>query len=824
MKMNFKIFLCVLGCSVLMIYGQQPSKNRLFPDLPILKVPTNHDPHFTDFPERSFYESRNNWQQIIDTTWGSGLPLIDKQNIFNIYANALQNMFDGFLSLGMDWSDWDSLRSHYFLQITDSTSRGGFSALMSRLSHSLRDIHTETFDSVLLGTPLNPGIPILILSGFVTVQHFGAVLTVLPDSSLLVLRAVPNHPLGLQAGDIVLGYEGIPWRMLVQELLQAGLPLFPGCSIGAPSANADFHLLSAGMNWHLFNTIDIVQYSTGDTLHLPVAPMINLNAPPMLNNEQIEIPEIPFPNFFNGQIVNYGILNNTNIGYIYLFSEWPEETADYQFAQAVNALRNTEGLIIDMRLNFGGYALFDEAFDILFNEYHLTTDLALRLYPSSLTLYPAGNIFLFRIDADKASLYDHPIALLLGPTCVSMGDITAHRFRYHPTVRFFGKSPGASLGANIIMENVPNWFLRYSMTDQYHFNNPGSYLNRAEFPLDYPIWHNPDDAANGIDAVVEEALNWMNNLVYAHDLSMERHYFVPNIDTLHIEATVENPNSHAISSTVFIHNPDSTILDTIRLTRKMFASDSEIWSGEHLTPALEDNFRLSITAYDSTENQEFLIKNINYFTTLGPLNLDSYHVEAVLKYLSGYWAYIYLSVKNNSTSVTIPEVSVEISTEDTTIINIGNNMQPFGDILPGQTAISPLVYSLKTNNHPFIDTLKIKINMYSEGIFYWQDSTDVIVGIAQVSNNLPLEFALKQNYPNPFNPSTTIEFDLPKTGEVTLKVFNILGEEVTTLVSDRLSAGSYIYEWDASAYASGVYLYRLQAGSYVKTRKMVLMR
>jgi hypothetical protein len=85
-------------------------------------------------------------------------------------------------------------------------------------------------------------------------------------------------------------------------------------------------------------------------------------------------------------------------------------------------------------------------------------------------------------------------------------------------------------------------------------------------------------------------------------------------------------------------------------------------------------------------------------------------------------------------------------------------------------------------------------------------------------------YILYQNYPNPFNPSTTIKFDLPKTSEVSLKVFNILGEEVATLVSDRLSAGSYSYEWDASRLASGVYLYRLQAGNYVETREMVLMR
>jgi hypothetical protein len=89
---------------------------------------------------------------------------------------------------------------------------------------------------------------------------------------------------------------------------------------------------------------------------------------------------------------------------------------------------------------------------------------------------------------------------------------------------------------------------------------------------------------------------------------------------------------------------------------------------------------------------------------------------------------------------------------------------------------------------------------------------------------IPKGYNLSQNYPNPFNPITTIEFTLPKTSEVSLKIFNILGEEVATLVSDRLSTGSYSYEWDASNHASGVYLYRLQAGDYVETKKMILMR
>lgn len=87
------------------------------------------------------------------------------------------------------------------------------------------------------------------------------------------------------------------------------------------------------------------------------------------------------------------------------------------------------------------------------------------------------------------------------------------------------------------------------------------------------------------------------------------------------------------------------------------------------------------------------------------------------------------------------------------------------------------------------------------------------------------DFELFQNYPNPFNPVTTIQFDLLKTSDVTLKIFNSPGEEVATLVSDRLSTGNYSYNWSRPAgMASGVYLYRLEAGDFVETKKMILLR
>tara|TARA_R110000868_G_scaffold306734_4_gene568173 strand:+ start:42859 stop:44208 length:1350 start_codon:yes stop_codon:yes gene_type:complete len=86
------------------------------------------------------------------------------------------------------------------------------------------------------------------------------------------------------------------------------------------------------------------------------------------------------------------------------------------------------------------------------------------------------------------------------------------------------------------------------------------------------------------------------------------------------------------------------------------------------------------------------------------------------------------------------------------------------------------------------------------------------------------EFKLSQNYPNPFNPSTNISFNLPSSGDVSLKVYNLLGQEVASLVNGRMNSGSHTVSFDASSLASGMYIYQLQAGSHLQTRKMLLIK
>jgi hypothetical protein len=100
---------------------------------------------------------------------------------------------------------------------------------------------------------------------------------------------------------------------------------------------------------------------------------------------------------------------------------------------------------------------------------------------------------------------------------------------------------------------------------------------------------------------------------------------------------------------------------------------------------------------------------------------------------------------------------------------------------------------------------------------------ETTVGV-EVARTNPSTFKLHQNYPNPFNPSTTISYDLPTRSHVTLRIFNVLGQEVATLVDDEVRAGRHEVGWNAARMTSGVYLYQLKANRSIETKKLILLR
>ncbi|MBE2256185.1 MAG: T9SS type A sorting domain-containing protein, partial [Ignavibacteria bacterium] len=99
-----------------------------------------------------------------------------------------------------------------------------------------------------------------------------------------------------------------------------------------------------------------------------------------------------------------------------------------------------------------------------------------------------------------------------------------------------------------------------------------------------------------------------------------------------------------------------------------------------------------------------------------------------------------------------------------------------------------------------------------------------VTGINIISENIPDKFSLSQNYPNPFNPTTKINFSLPKEEIVSLKVYDMLGREVSNLVNEKLNSGEYSYDFDGSNLQSGTYFYRLQSENFSDTKKMILIK
>ena len=94
----------------------------------------------------------------------------------------------------------------------------------------------------------------------------------------------------------------------------------------------------------------------------------------------------------------------------------------------------------------------------------------------------------------------------------------------------------------------------------------------------------------------------------------------------------------------------------------------------------------------------------------------------------------------------------------------------------------------------------------------------------EIEITAPNNFALFQNYPNPFNPTTNISYQLPITGNVTLKIYDMLGREIATLVNEVKEPGTYELKWNAANLPSGIYLYKLNAGNFAQTRKLVLLK
>ncbi|MBT8378528.1 MAG: T9SS type A sorting domain-containing protein [Ignavibacteria bacterium] len=139
---------------------------------------------------------------------------------------------------------------------------------------------------------------------------------------------------------------------------------------------------------------------------------------------------------------------------------------------------------------------------------------------------------------------------------------------------------------------------------------------------------------------------------------------------------------------------------------------------------------------------------------------------------------------------------------------------------PQTITLDPIWDADSLNIVVFVQSTGSKTIYQSETISY----SDLIVTSADNNNQITDEFILEQNYPNPFNPTTKINFAIPQSGVTTIKVYNILGNEVATLLDRELTAGKHDVNFDATNLSSGTYFYTLTSGTFRETKKLVLLK
>ena len=458
------------------------------------------------------------WAALIDSTWGpSPWRQFQRSSIFNDWWGINQTDAACFQDLPVDWV---AVYNQFASEAGALTiSQGRFHAIITQTVKQLSEGHSFVIDGTVSATAADPGVPVFVRGVWGDATRVGAGVTPLADGTALVYEVLPGQPLGLEPGDRILGYDGRSWEELARELIDVHELPITGHYWGSDPEGFDHVLLgSAAANWHLFGTMDVLKHSTGRVQHLSTAPLAGQTTN-MFVTEQLDVPGIPKP---DGSVAlgwfTHGIIPGTNIGYVNGLA-W-QGAAGIEFEQAIDELTqqmNTDGLIVDFRFNLGGNMfLSNDGLSILFTQNVPTIDFVERCGDPNDVLslcrlmIPANYV----IPGNPATSYNKPVAVLNGPATISSGDQVSLRFDFLAGARSFGKSTSTTFNgpAGVTWSDAAVALVyqgRYCQFDTYLLSNPGEYLTHDERQVDCPVWFEPDDVVQGIDTVLQEAIDWI---------------------------------------------------------------------------------------------------------------------------------------------------------------------------------------------------------------------------------------------------------------------------------------------------------------------------
>jgi hypothetical protein len=316
---------------------------------------------------------------------------------------------------------------------------------------------------------------------------------------------------------------------------------------------------------------------------------------------------------------------------------------------------------------------------------------------------------------------------------------------------------------------------------------------------------------------------------YPSSFTLSDRFILPNTGILRCLTEIVNYHQQNIQLFSKFYNSDSSIQDSVEMFDDGQHADGTagdgLYAGSYQTD-LEEMFTTSLVLQNNSNLSRTVYGSKNKFTSVGPVKLAYYEITSTDTIPNpGDVIKLNYYLTNLGATVTAKDISIRLRIADT-LAAVSSTPIKFGDIAPGSTVAGKIqrYIALSMNFTGPIDYLPILLEIASNDYVFWYDSIKMVVGINGTSTNVPMVYDLKQNYPNPFNPNTNIEFTLPRPEWVTLKVFNVLGQQVASIVSEKLNSGIHKYEWQAQNLPSGIYYCRMQAGEFTDTKKMVLLK
>ncbi len=310
--------------------------------------------------------------------------------------------------------------------------------------------------------------------------------------------------------------------------------------------------------------------------------------------------------------------------------------------------------------------------------------------------------------------------------------------------------------------------------------------------------------------------------IVAQNPYVDKPYAIKDLDSTLFTTRFSNPDNHPFTAFLIVANSYQSQLDSMVLFDDGLHGDSlsgDGLYGRFIPPGLnEDFYTLSISTMDNTTNKYYITPDRCRITNVGPVVLDSIDYK---KY-SNFYA-VKAFVKNKSENVTVKKPTLKIICNDPWVLPIITFIKAGNDILPRGTESFGSAFQIKYNESIFPGYFNLKFEISSDGYHYWTDSLKSVVTSVKPNLREPT-FNLDQNYPNPFNNKTSIKYSVPESSKVVLKIYNLLGKEIETIVSEEKPAGTYEVNWHVGNLPGGVYFYRLQADNFILTRKMILNR